>query len=142
MHVGAIGLGLARAALDQSLKYAAERETFGQPIDQHQAIAFKLADMAVSVKTAQCMIDNAAERYDAGEDIALECSMAKLVCSETGLFVTQQALRIHAGIGYVSDLPIERYFRDVPLEVIGEGTNEIQHIVISRWLKKNAGLPR
>ncbi|WP_214104147.1 acyl-CoA dehydrogenase family protein [Acrocarpospora catenulata] len=142
MHVGAIALGLARAALDQSISYAAQREAFGKPIDQHQAIAFKLADMAVRVRSAELMLDHAAARYDAGEDIQLACSMAKLVCSEAGLFVTEEALRIHGGIGYVSDLPIERYFRDVRLEAIGEGTNEIQHVVISRWLKKHAGLPR
>ena len=142
MHIGAVALGIARAALDQTLVYAGERETFGQPIDQHQAIAFKLADMAVSVRTAALMLDDAAAHYDAGDDIRLRCSMAKLVCSEAGLFVTREALRIHGGIGYVSELPIERYFRDAPLLAIGEGTNEIQHIVISRWLKANGGLPR
>ncbi len=142
MHIGAVALGLARAALDQTLAYAAQREAFGKPIDQHQAIAFKLADMAVSVRTASLMLDDAAARYDAGEDIRLQCSMAKLVCSETGLFVTREALRIHAGIGYVAELPVERYFRDAPLLAIGEGTNEIQHIVISRWLKAHGGLPR
>ncbi len=142
LHIAAFALGLARAALDRTLAYAGQREAFGKTIDQHQAIAFKLADMAVSVRTAALMLDDAAQHYDAGEDIRLRCSMAKLVCSEAGLDVTREALRIHGGIGYVADLPIERYFRDAPLLAIGEGTNEIQHIVISRWLKANGGLPR
>jgi alkylation response protein AidB-like acyl-CoA dehydrogenase len=142
LHIGALALGIARAALDKTLDYAARRETFGQPIDQHQAIAFKLADMAVSVKSAALMLDDAAARYDAGEDIRLQAAMAKLVCSEAGLSVTQEALRVHGGIGYMAELPIERYFRDAPLLAIGEGTNEIQHIVISRWLKSHGGLPR
>ena len=142
MHIGAVALGLARAALDRTLAYAGQREAFGVPIDQHQAIAFKLADMAVRVRTAALMLDDAAQHYDAGDGIRLSSSMAKLVCSEAGLDVTREALRIHGGIGYAADLPIERYFRDAPLMAIGEGTNEIQHIVISRWLKANGGLPR
>jgi len=134
INIAARALGVARAAYDASMKYAHEREAFGVPIAQHQAIQFKLADMATKVEASRLLVRSAAERFEAGERADVEAGMAKLFCSETALEVATEAMRIHGGYGYTTDLPIERYYRDAPLMVIGEGTNEIQRIVIARGL--------
>jgi alkylation response protein AidB-like acyl-CoA dehydrogenase len=134
INIAARALGVARAAYDASMKYAHERETFGVPIAQHQAIQFKLADMATKVEASRLLVKSAAERFEAGERADVEAGMAKLFCSETALEVATEAMRIHGGYGYTTELPVERYYRDAPLMVIGEGTNEIQRIVIARGL--------
>jgi alkylation response protein AidB-like acyl-CoA dehydrogenase len=134
INIAARALGVARAALDASMKYAQERETFGVPIAKHQAIQFKLADMATKVEASRLLVKSAAEKFEAGERADVEAGMAKLFCSETALEVATEAMRIHGGNGYTKEYPVERYFRDAPLMIIGEGTNEIQRIVIARGL--------
>jgi alkylation response protein AidB-like acyl-CoA dehydrogenase len=134
VNIAARSVGVARAALEASLRYATERETFGVPIASHQAIQFKLADMATRVEAARLLTHNAARRFDAGERADVEAGMAKLFASETALEVATEAMRIHGGFGYTKDAPIERYYRDAPLMIIGEGTNEIQRMVIARGL--------
>ncbi len=134
INVAARGVGVARAAFEAAIAYAQQRETMGQPIAQHQAIQLKLADMATKIEAARHLTLAAAEKKDRGERSDLEAGMAKLFASETCLEVTQEALRIHGGVGYTQDLPIERYYRDAPLMIVGEGTNEIQRIVIARQL--------
>jgi butyryl-CoA dehydrogenase len=134
INIAARALGVARAALDASMKYAQERETFGVPIAKHQAIQFKLADMATKVEASRLLVKSAADKFEAGERADVEAGMAKLFCSETALEVATEAMRIHGGYGYTKEFPIERYFRDAPLMIIGEGTNEIQRIVIARGL--------
>ena len=134
VNVAARAVGVARAALADSVRYAQQRQTFGKPIAQHQAIQQMLADMATDVQAAHLLVVNAADKMDRGERADLEAAMAKLFASEACLRVATQAMRIHGGVGYTQDLPIERYFRDAPLMIIGEGTNEIQRQVIARRL--------
>ena len=134
INIAARALGVARAAFDASMAYAAERETFGKPINQHQAIAFKLADMATKIEASRLLVRSAAEAADEGRRADVEAGMAKLFCSETAFEVATEAMRIHGGMGYVKDLPIERYFRDAPLMLLGEGTSDIQRVVIARGL--------
>ena len=134
INIAARSLGVARAAFDAAMAYSHERETFGVPINQHQAIQFKLADMATKVEASRLLVKSAAERFEAGERADVEAGMAKLFCSETALEVATEAMRIHGGYGYTTDFPVERYYRDAPLMIIGEGTNEIQRIVIARGL--------
>jgi alkylation response protein AidB-like acyl-CoA dehydrogenase len=134
INVAARAVGVAQAAFDRSIRYAQQRETFGKPIAQHQAIQLKLADMATSIQAARLLLRDAAEKMDRGERCDLEAGMAKLFASEMALQVTTEALRIHGGYGYTQDLPIERYYRDAPLMIVGEGTNEIQKLVIARQL--------
>ncbi|MGI8663324.1 MAG: acyl-CoA dehydrogenase family protein [Acidimicrobiales bacterium] len=134
INIAARALGVARAALDASMKYAQERETFGVPIAKHQAIQFKLADMATKVEASRLLVRSAAEKFEAGERADVEAGMAKLFCSETAFEVATEAMRIHGGYGYTKEFPVERYYRDAPLMIIGEGTNEIQRIVIARGL--------
>ena len=134
VNVAARAVGVARAALADSVRYAQQRHTFGKPIAQHQAIQQMLADMATDVQAAHLLVVNAAEKMDRGERADLEAGMAKLYASEACLRVATQAMRIHGGVGYTQDLPIERYFRDSPLMIIGEGTSEIQRQVIARRL--------
>jgi len=134
VNVAARAVGVARAALADSVRYAQQRHTFGKPIAQHQAIQQMLADMATDVQAAHLLVVNAAEKMDRGERADLEAGMAKLYASEACLRVATQAMRIHGGVGYTQDLPIERYFRDAPLMIIGEGTSEIQRQVIARRL--------
>ena len=140
INIAARATGVARAALDASLRYAQERMTFGKPIGEHQAIQLKLADMATKVEAARLLTRNAAERKTAGLRCDVEAGMAKLFASETALEVTTDAMRIHGGVGYTTELPVERYYRDAPLMVIGEGTNEIQRLVIARGLLARAAL--
>jgi len=134
INVAARALGVARAAFDAAMLYANQRETFGVPIIKHQAIAFKLADMATKVEASRLLVASAAERFERGERADVEAGMAKLFASETAFEVATEAMRIHGGFGYTTDFPVERYLRDAPLMIIGEGTNEIQRIVIARGL--------
>jgi alkylation response protein AidB-like acyl-CoA dehydrogenase len=134
INIAARACGVGRAAFEAAMAYAQERETFGKPIAEHQAIAFKLADMATKLRAARLLTRDAAERYASGQRADVEAGMAKLFASEMALEVATEAMRIHGGMGYAAELPVERYYRDAPLMVIGEGTNEIQHLVIARGL--------
>ncbi len=134
ISIGAMALGIAQGAFDKALKYAKEREQFGQPIAKFQAIQWKLADMATQIEAARHLIYDASELKDKGERFIKESAMAKLYASEVGTFVTHQAIQIFGGYGYMSEYPVERYLRDVKLCEIGEGTSEIQRIVIAREL--------
>jgi alkylation response protein AidB-like acyl-CoA dehydrogenase len=134
VNVAARGVGIAQRALELALKYAQERRTFGKPIAEHQAIQFKLADMATQIDAARLMTMRAARMKDAGERSELEAGMAKLFASETGHFCVEEALRIHGGYGYSKEYEVERLYRDAPLLLIGEGTSEIQRMVIGRKL--------
>ncbi len=134
VNVAARGVGVARAALDAALAYATTRETFGRPIGQHQAIQFKLAEMATKVEAARLLTREAAAKLDGGERADLAAGMAKLFASETAAEVALDAMRIHGGNGFTTEYPVERYYRDAPLMIIGEGTSEIQKMVIGRAL--------
>ena len=138
INIAARAVGVARAAFDAALSYAQVRTTFGKPIGEHQAIQLKLADMATRLEAARLLTRNAAERKSAGLRCDVEAGMAKLFASETALELATEAMRIHGGMGYTTDLPVERYYRDAPLMVIGEGTNEIQRLVIARGLLARA----
>jgi alkylation response protein AidB-like acyl-CoA dehydrogenase len=138
INIAARAVGVARAAFDAALQYAQERETFGKPIGEHQAIQLKLADMATRLQAARLLTRDAAERKMAGLRCDVEAGMAKLFASETALELATESMRIHGGVGYTTDLPVERYYRDAPLMVIGEGTNEIQRLVIARGLMSRA----
>ena len=134
VNVAARGVGVAQRAFEIAIRYAQERRTFGKPIAEHQAIQFKLADMATQIEAARLMTLRAARMKDAGERAELEAGMAKLFASETGHFCVEEALRIHGGYGYSKEYEIERLYRDAPLLLIGEGTSEIQRMVIGRKL--------
>jgi butyryl-CoA dehydrogenase len=134
INIASRAVGVARAAFDASVKYAQLRETFGKPIAQHQAIQLKIADMATKLEAARLLTKSAAERKSAGLRCDVEAGMAKLFASETAFELATEAMRIHGGMGYTTDLAVERYYRDAPLMMIGEGTNEIQRIVIARGI--------
>jgi alkylation response protein AidB-like acyl-CoA dehydrogenase len=134
INVAARGVGLATAALDASLEYSRTRHTMGKPIGQHQAIQLKLADMACRTASSRLLVQQAARVFDAGQRCDLEAGMAKLVATEAALDNATDAMRIHGAYGYSTEGHIERYYRDAPLLCIGEGTNEIQRIVIARAL--------
>ncbi|HYZ91138.1 MAG TPA: acyl-CoA dehydrogenase family protein [Actinomycetota bacterium] len=134
VNVAARAIGVATRAFEEAIRYAQERETFGRPIAQHQAIQFKLADMATQIEAARLLMLNAAQRKDAGERTDLEAGMAKLFASEMCMFVTTEALRIHGGYGYSKEFTVERLYRDAPFFIIGEGTSEIQKRIIGRQL--------
>jgi alkylation response protein AidB-like acyl-CoA dehydrogenase len=134
VNVAARAIGVAQRAFEEAIKYAQERETFGRPIAQHQAIQFKLADMATQIEAARLLMMNAAQKKDAGERTDLEAGMAKLFASEMCMFVTTEALRIHGGYGYSKEFTVERLYRDAPFFIIGEGTSEIQKRIIGRQL--------
>ena len=136
INVAARGVGIANAALKDSIRYSQQRKTFGKPICEHQAIQLKLGEMATRVEAARLLTNQAAEKYERGERCDLEAGMAKLFASEAALFCSQEAMRIHGGYGYSAEFDIERYYRDAPLMCIGEGTNEIQRIVIAKNLIK------
>jgi alkylation response protein AidB-like acyl-CoA dehydrogenase len=136
VNVAARGVGIAQRALELALRYSQERRTFGKPIAEHQAIQFKLADMATQVDAARLLTMRAARLKDAGERSDLEAGMAKLFASEAGRFCVEESLRIHGGYGYSKEYEIERLYRDAPLLLIGEGTSEIQRMVIGRTLLK------
>ena len=137
INVAARCVGIARMALEQAIKYAQQRETFGKPIGQHQAIQIKLANMATQVQASHLLVRHAAEKKDRGERVDLEAGMAKLFASEACMQVALESMRIHGGYGYTEDLTVERHLRDAPLMLIGEGTNEIQQMVIARGLLKD-----
>src|SRR6266478_206679 len=134
VNVAARGVGIAQRALELALRYSQERKTFGKPIAQHQAIQFKLADMGTQVEAARLMTLKAARMKDAGQRSDLEAGMAKLFASEAGREVVEESFRIHGGYGYSKEYEIERLYRDAPLLLIGEGTSEIQRMVIGRKL--------
>ena len=134
INVAARGVGIAQAALDESLRYAQIRKTFGVPIAQHQAIQIKLADMATRTEASRLLVHRAAELYDRGDRCDMEAGMAKLFATETALENATEAMRVHGGYGYSTEFPVERLYRDAPLLVIGEGTNELQRIIIARQL--------
>ncbi|HEY7076642.1 MAG TPA: acyl-CoA dehydrogenase family protein [Solirubrobacteraceae bacterium] len=134
VNVAARGVGIAQRALELALKYSQQRVAFGKPIAQHQAIQFKLADMATKVEAARLLTLKAARMKDAGVRSDVEAGMAKLFASETGKEVVEDAFRIHGGYGYSKEYEIERLYRDAPLLLIGEGTSEIQRMVIGRKL--------
>jgi alkylation response protein AidB-like acyl-CoA dehydrogenase len=134
INVAARGVGVARAALDEAISYSQIRKTFGKPICEHQAIQLKLADMATQVEAARLLTERAAQAYDKGERCDMEAGMAKLFASEAAVNVSLEAMRIHGGYGYSKEFTVERLYRDAPLLVIGEGTNELQRIIIARQL--------
>ncbi len=136
INVAARGVGIAQACLDESLAYAQVRKTFGKPICEHQAIQIKLADMATAVEAARLLVEKAARVYDSGERADMEAGMAKLFASEVALKNSLEAMRIHGAYGYSTEYNLERYYRDAPLLAIGEGTNELQRIIIARELIK------
>jgi alkylation response protein AidB-like acyl-CoA dehydrogenase len=140
IQVASRALGVGRAAFEDSLKYAQEREAFGKPIWKHQSIGNYLADMATQLTAARQLVMFAAERFDAGERCDLEAGMAKLFASEAAMQITLNAVRIHGGYGYSTEFDVERYFRDAPLMIVGEGTNEIQRNVIVSQLISRGGL--
>jgi alkylation response protein AidB-like acyl-CoA dehydrogenase len=134
INVAARGVGVASAALKDAVAYSQQRKTFGKPICQHQAIQLKLGDMATRVEAARLLVESAARAYDAGKRCDMEAGMAKLFASEAALENATEALRIHGGYGYSKEFPVERYYRDAPLMCIGEGTNEMQRIIIAKQL--------
>jgi alkylation response protein AidB-like acyl-CoA dehydrogenase len=134
INVAARGAGIARACLEEALAYAQVRKTFGKPISEHQAIQLKLADMATRVEASRHLIEAAARAFDKGERCDMEAGMAKLFATESAVENSLDAMRIHGAYGYSKEFNIERYYRDAPLLCIGEGTNELQRIIISRQL--------
>ena len=142
IQVAARAVGVGQAAFDDALKYAQERQSFGVPIWKHQQVGAYLADMAAKLTAARQLVRYAAERYDAGERCDMEAGMAKLFASEAAMEITLNAVRIHGGYGYSTEYDVERYFRDAPLMIVGEGTNEIQRNVIAQQLISRGGLDR
>ena len=136
INVAARGLGVARASFEEAIKYSQERHTFGKPICEHQAIQLKLADMATKIEASRLLVYAAAEKKDRGERCDLEAGMAKLFATEAAQECSLEAMRIFGGNGYAKDFPVERYYRDAPLLIIGGGTNELQRLVIARNLLK------
>ena len=134
INVAARAVGVAQAAFNAAIRYSQQRETFGKPIAEHQAIQLKLADMATKIQAARLLVYDAAAKKDSGDRVDLESGMAKLFASEICGEVTMEAMRIHGGYGYIKESPVERYYRDAPLMIIGEGTNEVMRLVIARQL--------
>ncbi|ANW68124.1 MULTISPECIES: acyl-CoA dehydrogenase family protein [Mycolicibacterium] len=140
LQVAARATGVARAAFEDALRYAQERESFGKPIWQHQSVGNMLADMGTKLSAARALLGSAAEKFDSGARVDMEAGMAKLFASEVGMEVALDAVRVHGGYGYSTEYDVERYFRDAPLMIVGEGTNEIQRGVIAKQLVKRGGL--
>jgi butyryl-CoA dehydrogenase len=134
VNIAARGVGIATRAFEEAIAYAQEREAFGKPIAQHQAIQLKLAQMATKIEAARLLTMHAAERKDAGDRADLEAGMAKLFATETAAEVALEAMRIHGGYGYSQEFVVERLYRDAPVLILGEGSNEIQQLVIARRL--------
>ncbi len=134
INVAARAVGVAQAAFEAAIRYSQQRETFGVPISQHQAIQLKLADMATKIQAARLLTYDAAAKKDSGARVDLESGMAKLYASEICGEVAMDSMRIHGGYGYIKESPVERYYRDAPLMIIGEGTNEVLRLVIARQL--------
>jgi len=136
INIAARSVGIAQRALDESIAYAQSRKTMGKPICEHQAIQLKLGEMAAKTRAAELLVEDAAKMYDTGQRVDLEAGMAKYFASETAVEVATEAMRIHGGYGYSKEYPIERLYRDAPLMCIGEGTNEMQRIIIAKQLVK------
>ena len=134
VNIAARAVGVAQAAFEAAMAYAQHRETFGRPIFEHQAVQFRLAEMATKLQAARLMTYDAARRADEGERVDMEAGMAKLFASEAAFEIAMDAMRVHGGNGYTTEFPVERYLRDTPLMIIGEGTSEIQKMVIARKL--------
>jgi alkylation response protein AidB-like acyl-CoA dehydrogenase len=134
ISIAALSLGIAKGAFQASLKYAKERVQFGKPIAEHQSIAFKLADMATTIDASELLIYQAVDSKSAGANITLNGAMAKYYSSEVAVKVSTEAVQIHGGYGYTKDFPVERFYRDSKLCTIGEGTSEIQKIVIAKQI--------
>ncbi len=134
INVAARGVGLARAAFEDAIHYAQQRQTFGKPIAEHQTIQIKLADMATKIEASRLLVYSAAEKKDRGERCDLEAGMAKLFATESAQEIVLEALRIHGGAGYSKDFRVERYYRDAPLLIVGGGTNELQRLIIAKGL--------
>ena len=142
IQVASRALGVSRAALEDALRYAQERETFGKPIWKHQTIGNYLADMATKLVAARQLVLYAARKYDSGERADMEAGMAKLLASEMAMQIALDAVRIHGGYGYSTEYGVERYFRDAPLMIVGEGTNEIQkNVIVRQLIKRNSVAP-
>ena len=140
INIAARGVGIARACLEESLAYAQQRQSFGKPIGEHQSIQIKLADMATRVESARLLTESAARAFDTGDRCDLEAGMAKLAASEAAVSNSLDAMRIHGAYGYSKEFNIERYYRDAPLLAIGEGTNELQKIIIAKQLIERSKL--
>lgn len=136
INIAARGVGIARRALRESVSYSQIRQTMGKPICEHQAIQLKLGEMAAKTRAAELLVEDAARAYDSGERVDMEAGMAKWFASETALEVSTEAMRIHGGYGYSTELVLERLYRDAPLLCIGEGTNELQRIIIAKQMIK------
>lgn len=137
ISIGALGLGIAKGAMDASVKYSKEREQFGKPISHFQAIAFKMADMATEIEASEMLLHQAASLKNANKPVSKESAMAKYYASEVGVRVSTEAVQIFGGYGYSKEYPVEKYYRDSKLCTIGEGTSEIQKLVISREILKD-----
>ena len=140
IQVAGRALGVGRAAFEDALRYAQDRESFGRPIWQHQSVGNYLADMATRLTAARQLVLHAAVKLDSGSRADLEAGMAKLFASETAMQIALDAIRVHGGYGYSTEFDVERYFRDAPLMIVGEGTNEIQRNVIVAQLVRRGGL--
>jgi butyryl-CoA dehydrogenase len=138
ISIGALALGIAEGAYRESLRYATEREAFGKTLADQQAVQFKLADMATQIEAARHLVYHAARLKDAGLPFSKQGAMAKLMSSEVAMKVTYDAIQIHGGYGYTREYPVERMWRDAKLCTIGEGTSEIQRLVISRLILRDA----
>jgi alkylation response protein AidB-like acyl-CoA dehydrogenase len=134
ISIAALSLGIGKGALEAALKYSKEREQFGKPISQFQGISFKLADMATRYEAAELLTFRAADLKNRGEKVTTESAMAKLHASEMCVWVSNEAVQIHGGYGYTKDFPVEKFYRDSKLCTIGEGTSEIQKVVIAKNL--------
>lgn len=134
INVAARGVGVAQAALDEAVKYSQQRQTFGKPICEHQAIQINMADMATRTEAARLLVHQAANAFDKGERCDMEAGMAKLFATEAAVTNSMDSMRVHGGYGYSKEFPVERFYRDAPLLTIGEGTNELQRIIIARQL--------
>jgi alkylation response protein AidB-like acyl-CoA dehydrogenase len=137
ISIAALSVGIAQGAFEAAVKYSKERQQFGQPIAEFQAIQFKLADMATQIEAARLLTLQAAAMKDAGKNLTKQSAMAKLYASETAVRVAEESIQIHGGYGYTKDYPAEKYWRDAKLCTIGEGTSEIQRLVIAKQLLKS-----
>jgi hypothetical protein len=135
ISIAALGLGMAQGAFEEAIRYTKVRHTFGKPLSDHQGIQFKLADMGTTIEAARLLVQRAAALKDAGKPYGKASSMAKLYSSEVACRVADEAVQILGGYGYIKDYPVEKYYRDVKLCTIGEGTSEIQRTVIARYLQ-------
>jgi len=137
ISIAALSIGIAKGAYKAALKYSQERVQFGKPISEHQAIAFKLADMATEIDASELLVYAAAEKKNKGQKMTKEGAMAKYYASEMCVKVANEAVQIFGGYGYIKDFPVEKFYRDAKLCTIGEGTSEIQKVVISKLILKS-----